>query len=169
MKQIYLLSCCIIYHSREAGNTGKAENWTITSVDYSEYDMHCSHTFISSHWLPAAEGTTSTLCTNSYPYKVLLAHFQVCDVEWWGGRCAGVCGGSGNGPPILNGVLWVGQPTQVSWRRPGDPDCSLQYQPLQWDVLWGTHCSKGSGTVTWLWYMWYVVVWTVLHQHNWNS
>ena len=38
-----------------------------------------------------------------------------------------MCGGSGSGQPILNGVLWVGQPTQVSWRRPGDPDC-LQYQ-----------------------------------------
>ena len=27
-----------------------------------------------------------------------------------------VCGRSGSGPPILNGVLWVGQPTQVSMR-----------------------------------------------------
>ena len=125
-----------------------AENWTITSVDYSEYDMqwHCSLTFISSHWLPAAEGTTSTLCMNSYPYKVLLAHFQACDVKWWGGRCIGVCGRNWGAPPILNGVLWVGQPTQVSWRSPGDPDFSWSGQWLQWDDAWGTHCSKVSDT-----------------------
>ena len=105
-----------------------------------------SHTFISSHWLPVAESTTSTLCTNSYPYKVLLPHFQTCDGEWWGGSCVGVCGRSGSGPPILNGVLWVGQSTQVSWKRPGDPDCSSCGQWLQWDHPWGTHCSKRWGT-----------------------
>ena len=31
-----------------------------------------SHTFAGSHGLPAAEVTTSTLCMNGYPYKVLL-------------------------------------------------------------------------------------------------
>ena len=102
-----------------------------------------SHTFAGCHWLPAAEGTISK---NSYPYIVLLPYCEACDDQWWGGRCAGVCGGSRRGPPILNGVLWVGQSTQVSWRRPGHPDCSLQYQPLQRDPLWGTHCSKGSGS-----------------------
>ena len=101
--------------------------------------MYYSHTFTGSHWLPVAESTTST---HGYPYKVLLPHFQACDVEWWGGRHAGVCGGSGSAPPILNGVLWVGQPTQVSWRRPGDPDCSWGGQWCQWDHVWSTHCSK---------------------------
>ena len=117
--------------------------------DHSGHHMQwCySHTFISSHWLPAAESTTSTLCTNGYPYKVLLPYLQSCDGEWWGGRCAGVCGRRGSGPPILNGVLWVGQSTQVSWRRPGDLDCSSCGQWLQWDHPWGTHCSKKRGTL----------------------
>ena len=30
-----------------------------------------------------------------------------------------MCGGSGSGTPILNGVMWIVQSTQVSWRRPG--------------------------------------------------
>ena len=101
------------------------------------------HTFISSHWLPAAESTTSTLCTNGYPYVVLLPHFQACDGEWWGGSCIELCVRRGSGPPILNGVL--SQSTQVSWRRPGDIECSSWGQWLQWDHPWGTHCSKGIG------------------------
>ena len=105
-----------------------------------------SHTFISSHWLPAAEITTSILCTNGCPYKVLLPHCQTCNAQWWGGRCAGVCGKRGSGCPILNDILWIGQSTQVSWSRPADPECSLGGQRLQWDHAWGTHCSKGIGT-----------------------
>ena len=115
-----------------------------------EYRMQyrCSLPFISSHWHPAAEGTTSTLCTNGYPYKVLLPNFRVCDVKWWGGRCTGVCGGSRSAPPKQNGLLWVGQPTQVSWRRPGDPDYSSGEHWRQWEHDWDTHCSKEQqGTI----------------------
>ena len=115
--------------------------------NHSEYYMQWCyfHTFISSHWLPTAESTTSTLCMNGYPYKILLPHFQSCDGEWWGGRWAGVCGRRESGPPILNGVLRVGQSTQVSWRRPGDPDRTSWGQWLQWDYPWDTHCSKENG------------------------
>ena len=141
----------------------------------SGYQMQCcySPTFISGHWLPAAESTTSTLCTNGYPYKVLLPYLQTCDGEWWGGRCAGVCGRRGSGPPILNGVLWVGQSTQVSWRRPGDPDCSSCGQWLQWNHLWRFHCSKGRGTfiVSMCWTNVYVtVLWLLNGVHGmWKS
>ena len=123
----------------------RTQQLTMPTTEY-HMQYRFSHTFISSDWLPAAEGTTSTLCKNGYAYKVLLPHFQACDVERWGGRHAGVCGRSGSGPPILKGVLWVGHSTQVSWRRPGDSDCSSGGQWCQGDVPWGTHCSKGNGS-----------------------
>ena len=96
----------------------------------------CCQTFMNSHWLPAAEIPSTTLCKNGYSYKVLLSCCQTRDGEWWGGRCAGVCGKRGFSQPILDDVLWVSQSTQVSWMRPGHPDCSLGGQWLQCDHTW---------------------------------
>ena len=57
-----------------------------------------------------------------------------------------MCGKRGSGRPILNDILWLGQSTQVSWRRPVDTDCSSGGQRLHRDHAWGTNCSKGIGT-----------------------
>ena len=64
-------------------------------------------------------------------------------------------GNSGEGGPgcsILNDIAWVGQSTEVSWRRPSHSDCTSRGQRFHRNHAWRTNCKQEYNLVLGVYY-----------------